>query len=52
MTSIRDAELWTCSFIERWLETVDDVIREDTVRLLDKLKEERGEVHWEVWSGT
>lgn len=31
-----------------WLESVDDVVREDTLRTLDDLRQERGEVFWEV----
>lgn len=33
---------------QEWLESVDDVIREDTLRALDDLRQERGEVFWEV----
>jgi hypothetical protein len=33
---------------QEWLESVDDVIREDTLRALDDLRQERGEGFWEV----
>ena len=33
---------------QEWLESVDDVIREDTLHALDDLRRERGEVFWEA----
>lgn len=33
---------------QEWLESVDDVVREDTLRALDELRQKRGEVFWEV----
>jgi hypothetical protein len=32
-----------------WLESVDDVIREDTLRAMDELRQEHGEVFWDVF---
>jgi len=32
----------------KWLESVDDDIREDTLRSLDEVRKERGEVFWQV----
>ena len=32
-----------------WPESVDDVIREDTLRAMEELRQEHGEVFWEVF---
>jgi hypothetical protein len=34
---------------QEWLESVDDVIREDTLRAMDELRREQGEAFWEVF---